>query len=132
MQEEEKIQQIPVKMYRTNGRLTVVTPMPGLEADNILVEITPDNHLLLQGMVRGMLKGEEGKELLIDEWSIGDYYRDLELPDPVNGEQANVTYGNGVLAVSLLITEQTLPANLTMNKTDPMHGKREGSSGHPL
>jgi HSP20 family protein len=123
MQEEMKIQQIPVKMYRANGRLTVVTPMPGLEAENILVEITPENHLLLEGMVRGRLKGEEGKELLMDEWSVGDYFRDLELPNQVNGEQAHLSYGNGVLAVSLLIVQQTIPARIAMSKIGDTRGE---------
>ncbi len=68
MQEQEKIQLIPVKMYRTAARL-MVAPMPGLQPDDILVEVTQEGHLLLQGELRGMLK--DIKELLLDEWSVG-------------------------------------------------------------
>jgi HSP20 family molecular chaperone IbpA len=40
------------------------------------------------------------KELLIDEWSVGVYHHELELPTAINGELANVTYGNWVLTVA--------------------------------
>ena len=129
MQEQAKPRRIPVKVYRTEDRISVAAPMPGLEPDNITVEITPQNHLLLQGAVRGMLKGD--KQLLIDEWSVGDYHRDLELPAPVNGNEANVTYGNGVVVVVLPVAAQTTPAHLRMESIYDDKGERVGNAGHP-
>src|ERR1700758_2313777 len=99
MQEQLKQQHIPVKVYRTDERLMVAAPMAGLEPENIVVEVTSDSHLILHGDVRGLLK--DVKELLRDEWSVGAYHRELELPMAVNGECANITYGNGVLTVAL-------------------------------
>lgn len=129
MQEHAKPQRIPVKVYRTQDRISVAAPMPGLEPDNITVEITPQNHLLLHGAVRGMLKGD--KQLLVDEWSVGDYHRDLELPAPVNGNEANVTYGNGVVVVVLPVADKTTPAHLRMQHMGDSKGERVGNAGHP-
>jgi HSP20 family protein len=129
MQEQLKQQHIPVKVYRTDERLMVAAPMAGLEPENIVVEITADGRLLLHGDVRGMLK--EIKELLLDEWSVGVYHRELALPVPVNATCANVTYGNGVLTVALPISQQTLPARLTLERFAPTHGKLKGNAGHP-
>ncbi len=129
MQEQMKRQHIPVKVYRTPDRLTVTAPMPGLEPNNIVVEVTADNHLILHGDLRGMLK--DIKELLIDEWSVGVYHRELELSAAVNGEKANVTYGNGVLTVAFPLSEQTLPARLTLEQVAPTRGRRKGNAGHP-
>lgn len=129
MQEQAKPQRIPVKVYRTEDRISVAAPMPGLEPDNIAVEVTPQNHLLLHGAVRGLLKGD--KQLLIDEWSVGDYHRDLELPAPVNGNEANVTYGNGVVVVVLPVATQTTPAHLRMESIYDDKGERVGNAGHP-
>lgn len=128
MQEQVKQQQIPLKVYRTTGRLMVAAPMPGLEPENIVVEVTADGFLLIHGNMRGMLK--EIKELLLDEWSVGVYHRELALPVQVNGTCANVTYGNGVLTVTLPISEQTSPARLTLERIAPTHGERKGNSGH--
>ena len=103
MQEQAKLQQIPLKVYRTEERLMVAAPMPGLQPDDILVEVTDNGHLILQGDLRGMLK--DIKELLLDEWSVGGYYRELPLPVAVDATLANVSYGNGVLVVTFPISE---------------------------
>ena len=63
LQEQLKLQQIPVKMYKTDERVMVVAPMPGLEPENIVIEVTSDSHLVLYGELRGMLK--DVKELLL-------------------------------------------------------------------
>ena len=129
MQEELKEQQIPVKVYRTEDRLMVVAPLPGLEPENIQVEVAPDGYLFIRGELRGALK--DVKELLIDEWSIGGYYRKLLLPTAVNAENANLSYGNGVLAIAFPIAEQLKPAMLTLARVAPAHGQRWGNAGHP-
>jgi HSP20 family protein len=92
MQEQLKQQHIPVKVYRTDQRLMVAAPMAGLEPENIVVEVTAEDRLILRGDLRGRLK--EVKELLLDEWSVGVYHRELALPVAVNATCANVTYGN--------------------------------------
>ncbi|SRR6266849_1211231 len=104
--EQMKQQHIPVKMYRTYDRLMVAAPMPGLEPENIVVEVTEDGHLMLHGDLRSMLK--DVKELLVDEWSVGAYHRELDLPVTVDAERANVSYGNGVLLVTLPISEHQM------------------------
>jgi len=129
MHEQPKEQQIPVKVYRTDERLTVAAPMAGLEPENIQVEVTADGRLILHGEVRGLLK--DIKQLLIDEWSVGPYHRELVLPLPVDGQCANVTYGNGVVAVALPLSPQTRPARLTLARLAPAHGQRKGNVGHP-
>ncbi len=127
MQEQAKIQQIPVKVYRTEERLMVAAPMPGLQPDDILVEVTGNGHLVLQGDLRGMLK--DIKELLLDEWSVGGYYRELPLPVAVDATLANVSYGNGVLVVTFPISETTRSARLTLETIGPDHGQRVGNAG---
>ncbi|HTK09295.1 MAG TPA: Hsp20/alpha crystallin family protein [Ktedonobacteraceae bacterium] len=128
MQEQIKQQHIPVKVYRTEERLMIAAPMAGLEPENIVVEVTNDNRLILHGDQRALLK--EVKELLWDEWSVGVYHRELALPVPVNAECANVTYGNGVLMVALPISNRTSPARLTLERATPTHGGRKGNTGH--
>ena len=129
MHEQLKLQEVPVKVYKTDDRLMVVAPMPGLEPENIVIEVTENGHLILNGDVRGILK--DVKELLLDEWSVGFYRRDLELPASVDGESANVTYGNGVVTVALPISDHTVPSQLTLERKAPTHGERKGNVGRP-
>ena len=129
MQEQMKQQHIPVKVYRTDERLIIVAPMAGQEPKHISVEVTVDGRLILHGDLRSRLK--EIKELLLDEWSIGVYHRELALPVAVDAACANVTYGNGVLTVVLPISEQTNPARLTLLRRAATHGQRRGNAGRP-
>ncbi len=128
MQEKQKIQSVPVKVYRSTDRITVATPLPGLQPEDILVTVTEEGHLVIHGEVRGMLK--DIKELLVDEWSVGEYHRALELADPVDGSQANATYGNGVLVVSLPRAAYSTAAVLKLEKVGLDHGERVGLAGH--
>lgn len=43
MQEQAKIQQVPIKVYRTPDRLVIAAPMPGSEPEDILVKVTEDS-----------------------------------------------------------------------------------------
>lgn len=129
MQERVKQQPVPIKVYRTDGRLMIAAPMAGVEPENISVEVTADGHLVLHADVRAALK--EVKELLVDEWSVGGYHRELALPVAVDALCANVTYGNGVLTVTLPISGQTNPARLALLRRTPTQGRRRGNAGRP-
>ena len=130
MQEQEKIQQIPVKVYRSEDRLMVAAPMPGMQPEDIIVGIAESGDLIIRGEIRALLK--DIKELLVDEWSVGMYYRELHLPNAVDGQHANITYGNGVLVVALPLSKngQTTPATLILEKVGVAHGEYVGKAGH--
>lgn len=130
MQENVEPQSVPVKMYRSEDHLTVAAPMPGLEPDDIAVEVTADGRLILDGALRGTLKGL--KDLLVDEWSVGGYHRELTLPVAVDADLANLTYGNGVLVIALPLAERTRPAVLSLATLGPARGLRAGNAGHDI
>ena len=129
-QPTQQHQNVPVKIYRSPLRVMVAVPMPGLEPTDISVEITPLPALVIQGRQRGELKGI--KDELLNEWSAGEYERLIALPTAVNGQLANVTYGNGVLVVALPIADQTQPARLTLTALSATRGLHAGNMGRPI
>jgi HSP20 family protein len=128
MHTRTKFQSVPIKMYRTQDRLTVAAPMPGIQPEDLLIRITEKNSLVLQGEIRGVLK--DIKEVLVDEWNPGGYYREIVLPNTVDGAHANVTYGNGVVVVALPLSEKTAIADITVPKIGTDRGERVGHAGH--
>ena len=128
MYAQSGVQQPLVNLYRTDDRVMVAAPLPGMEPSDIVVELTTNGRLVLHGEFRGALTGQ--KEVLLEEWSAGAYHRELDLPVAVDGELANVTYGNGVLVVVLPVAEQLRPARLTLQEISPTRGERVGSAGH--
>jgi HSP20 family protein len=144
------MQQIPIKLYRTPDRLTVAAPMPGLLPSDFSIEITAANRLVLRGAVRGVpadvqvfhrlvpqsnegsVLVEEQREVLIDEWTVGSYHREVDLPAPVDGSLATATYGNGVLVVALPVAQTTVAATVNLQSIGMGRGERVGSAGHPI
>ena len=140
---------VPVKVYRTTARLTVAAPTPGLLPEGLRIEITSDNHLLLDGEARGetaerqvytrFVPDGSGKrevqehwERLEDEWTVGPYHRELDLPASVDGSMATATYGNGVVVVTMPVAERTSAAELRLDPVGMGHGERVGSSSYPV
>lgn len=136
--------EVPVNIYRTADRVVVAAPMPGLVGDqDITVEVTHDQRLILQGERRGEPRGVgeyhvgglplvEQKNVVQAEWSAGPYRREVALPWAVDGPHATVTYGNGILVAALPLAAQTQPARLTLEAAGPFRAERVGSAGHPV
>jgi len=85
-------------MHQTPDLLVLAAPMPGLEPEDITVTVSSD-HLTISGEYRGSRHNQP--EVLLAEWTVGPYYREVILPQLVDGELANATYGNGVLVLSM-------------------------------
>jgi HSP20 family protein len=91
-------QTVPVQMHQTPELLVLAALMPGLEPEDITVAIS-GARLIVCGEYRG--SRHDQPEVLLSEWTIGPYYREVILPQSVNGELTNATYGNGVLVLSM-------------------------------
>jgi HSP20 family protein len=112
-------QTIPIKLYRSTDRITVAAPMPGLGPEDIQVRVDDRGHVVLEGRLCeredcGALKGST--DVLTEEWTVGPYIRELDVPESVDGPGGIVTYGNGVLVVSLPLADHTTPATLRLER----------------
>ncbi|HET6615478.1 MAG TPA: Hsp20/alpha crystallin family protein [Dehalococcoidia bacterium] len=126
-QQNTESQEIPANVYRSEERVMISAPMPGLEPDNIAVHVSEGPMVTLHAELRGALKGD--KEIILDEWTAGPYHREIQLPTNVDGGRANVTYNNGVLVVSLPVSDRTTSADLTLNEVSATQGERVGNRG---
>src|SRR5947199_6804203 len=124
---------VPVKVYRSLDLLTVAAPMAGLGAEDITVEVTGDGRLVLDVLHCPLPKLEHGphegtKDVLINEWIVGHYHRELTLDVPVNGPSATVTYGNGVLVVALPVADAACPSLARADQRDTRRTRRQPDS----
>ncbi|HXV78744.1 MAG TPA: Hsp20/alpha crystallin family protein [Candidatus Binatia bacterium] len=128
-------QKLPVRVHRADGRITVAAPMPGLSPDEINITIM-ENAVLLRGEKQG--SGEPDLDLIVNEWAAGPYAREITLPDPVRGDLANATYGNGVLVLSLPTVkkgDKSVRASFQLQPVSATRGERIGHTGreiHPM
>jgi HSP20 family protein len=123
---------IPVRVYQSSDRLMVAAPLPGVEPGDIAVRVAGDT-LTIHGDVRGV--HQEDVDLLVGEWAIGPYHREVRLPHRVDGARANATYGNGVLVLALPKASQdgaAGDAEFRLQVIGAPRGQRVGHHGQDL
>ena len=118
---------IPVNLFQNERELMVVAPMPGVTAEDISVDVGTDGWLTLRAAMHG--EGQERIEYILREWSYGPYERRVELPFGVDATRANLSFGNGVLAVALPKAQGTVAASLEVAPAGHARGMTAGHSG---
>lgn len=127
---QQQTKTVPVRMYQIDDRIMVAAPLPGLEPADISVTIA-GARVTIRGEERG--PGQHERDLLLAEWTIGPYYREIMLPQPVNGALTNATYGNGVLVIAMPKIAYEQPDTAAEFQLQAIgattHGERIGHSG---
>lgn len=94
-----------VEMFERNGELIIRADLPGLTKDDVKVELTDDG-LTIEGERRSEQK-ETREGFYRSERSYGKFYRRLPLPEGVKAEDANATFNNGVLEITMDAPKRT-------------------------
>jgi HSP20 family protein len=88
-----------VEAFERGGQLIVRADLPGLTKDDINVDIT-DDAIKIRGE-RQQEKEENDEGYYRSERSYGSFYREIPLPAGVNADEANATFRNGVLEITM-------------------------------
>lgn len=113
-------QVVPVNMYETDVDLMIVAAMPGLQPEDIDVDVTNDK-VMIHSKMRGSM--EETKNYLRHEWHYGPYSRTIDLPFAVDASKANAAYGGGVLTVTMPKAENTRTYKIKLGRIAPARGE---------
>jgi HSP20 family protein len=88
-----------VEMFERDDELVLRADLPGLAKDDVKVELA-DNTLTIEGERRNE-RTEKGEGLYRSERSYGRFYRRLPLPQGVDTENANASFRDGVLEITM-------------------------------
>ena len=88
-----------VEAFERDGKLIVRADLPGLTKDDINVDITADA-IKIRGE-RRQEKEENDEGYYRSERSYGSFYREIPLPSGVNRDEANASFNNGVLEITM-------------------------------
>lgn len=88
-----------VEMFERGKNIVVRADLPGLTKDDVNVEVA-DNGITIEGE-RKNEDNKKGDGYYRSERMYGKFYRRLPLPDGVNAEDAQATFHNGVLEVTM-------------------------------
>ena len=88
-----------VEMFERDGQLVVRADLPGLTKDDVNVELADDG-ITIEGERRSETE-ENAPGFYRSERSYGKFYRRLPLPEGVKAENADATFNNGVLEITM-------------------------------
>ena len=102
--EEMEVKPAIVDVFEEKDDIVVKAELPGIEKDNIQVNLT-DHTLTIKGENK---KEEEVKEenYYRAERSYGSFLRTLDLPRDVRADQVKASFKNGILEVRMPKTEE--------------------------
>jgi HSP20 family protein len=89
----------PVDIEETDDEITVKADLPGIEKDQIDVNVT-ENMVTIQAQDEREVR-EEGKNYVRQERRAQNYNRNLRLPASVDMDSAEAAYDDGVLTVTV-------------------------------
>ncbi|HET8777792.1 MAG TPA: Hsp20/alpha crystallin family protein [Candidatus Limnocylindria bacterium] len=118
---------IPVNMFDNERELMVIAPMPGVGPEDISIDVTDDGRVTLRAQMHG--EGQERIDYIQREWSYGPYERTIDLPFPVDAMRANVSFGNGVIAITFPKSDVTSAATVLVTRSGQARGVTLGHRG---
>jgi HSP20 family protein len=122
-----EFQTVPVRIYDREKHIVLAAPLPGLEAENISITVG-GNRIVISGEERG--PRQHGPDVVLAEWSIGPYFREISLHQAVKSHLTNATYGNGVLVLSMPKGEKSEAEAEVNFKLHPIAATRGEWVGH--
>ncbi|NDJ60737.1 MAG: Hsp20/alpha crystallin family protein [Chloroflexi bacterium] len=104
---------LPLDVYETEAGYTVTAALPGATSENIEISLH-DNVLTIAGTVpQSVAFGEDEKvRTLAQERAYGSFSRNIRLPQPVDRDNIEATFDNGVLTLTLPKSAAVLPRQI--------------------
>jgi HSP20 family protein len=97
-----------IEVLQKNGQFMVKADLPGLTKDDVKVELT-EEMLTISGE-RKEEKEEKGEGFYRSDRNYGRFYRQVPLPEGVKAENAEATFRNGVLEITIPAPKAETPA----------------------
>src|SRR5690348_11301737 len=94
-----------VDLFERDGQLVIRADLPGMNKDDVKVEITEDA-LIIDGE-RKYEHEQNEKGVFRSERGYGRFHREIPLPEGVKADTAAANFNNGVLEIALEVPQQT-------------------------
>jgi HSP20 family protein len=102
---------LALDVHENANSYTVTTTLPGVKADDVKVSLH-DDVLTITGEIRQPETRKEDERVLLRERTYGTFTRSIRLPQPINAEQIEATFENGVLNLTLPKREEAQPRQI--------------------
>jgi len=97
-----------VDIFETPQALVLVADMPGVSGDQVTLDLK-DNLLTIHGQVA---PPSERETMLVQEYAIGDYYREFQVGELIDKDKIEASVKDGVLKLTLPKAERAKPRRI--------------------
>ena len=101
-----------VNIYETDNEFHVTAYMPEVNRDNVKIKIE-DGSLFLMGRIN--YDEAAKRKYILNEFTIGNFYRKFNLSDTIDAEKIEAKFENGLLTLVLPKHDRVKPRNIEIN-----------------
>ena len=112
LERTERRLRLPLDVYTTPEEIVIIASLPGLTPDEVDVTID-DDRLMIRGELRPPL---QNVDYLFQERAYGPFSRTLTLNVPVESDEAEAVFENGVLTLTLPKAEESKPKTIEVKR----------------
>ena len=105
--ERELVEKPAVELREEEGALTVVAALPGIDAKDITIDITPRDVLIQASEYR---HAEDAAEIPRSVYTEREVFSSLQFPTAVDAANAKAVYQNGILNITVPVAPD-MPAD---------------------
>ena len=100
-----------VDIFESEKEITLVADMPGVNAQNLTIDLRDDILTL-----RGEVKPQDGpnEQSLLREYQVGAYHRQFTLSETIDQKKIDAKLKDGVLQLILPKAEKAVPRKITV------------------
>lgn len=102
-----------VDIYESPGELVLLADMPGVAIDDVSIDLDNDQ-LTIHGKVEA---AQPSGTLLLNEYSVGDYYRQFTVSNVIDRSKIEASMKDGVLKIVLPKSEALKPRRITVQSS---------------
>ena len=106
---------MPMDLYRDGDHYVLSADLPGIDPGSVDIDV--DGQLLTIRAERTLPAGE-GVKWIVREREAASYLRQLNLGQGVDTERISATYANGVLSVTIPVSEKAKPRKIAVESSE--------------
>lgn len=107
-----------VDVYQTDQEVVIEAELPGMDIKDVEINAT-ENTLTLQGTIQRETQVRE-ENLTRAERRWGTFFRSVELPTPIDPEQAKASFKNGVLTIRAPLAAGAKPRRVAISGSEEL------------
>lgn len=105
----------PMDILENEQGYQLKVQLPGVEPEDIDLTVR-ENTLTLKGKYDSSTKEEKKGNLLIHETRSGSFGRSVRFARPIDADKIDTSYENGILTISVPVSEAGRPKRISINK----------------